>query len=242
MTALLGPLLIYKFATLELKYQPELPKPYLNKNKILNCLQSRMSLHKCLSFWLLYIGLAGLSFLFVSETLKEYVEKKTTYHTSISPITQDDIPTLTICFNHQEPIEPQNGKHFSITSHIPKNASEYIFTKLVEGENYVTILETNQTYRLILRSLKVRQNQRGIRRKCIKITPLNTQFKSFDFHIHSFNKSKPEKAHIYITSEENAYGVIFQRWFNGRVLPYILLNGTFHQVLTSIYQLNNSFG
>ena len=45
-------------------------------------------------YWLLYFGLTGAGFLFVQNTLREFLNKKTDFHTdSASLMTAKDIPT-----------------------------------------------------------------------------------------------------------------------------------------------------
>ena len=48
-------------------------------------------------FWLLQVGLAATSLLFVQETIKDYLERKTEFHQSKLPVTIRDLPTYTLC-------------------------------------------------------------------------------------------------------------------------------------------------
>ena len=50
-------------------------------------------------YWILYLGLAGASFLFVQETLRVFLNKKTDFHIDSAKMTARDIPTFTICFD-----------------------------------------------------------------------------------------------------------------------------------------------
>ena len=56
---------------------------------------------KDIIFWLIYLGLAGTSVLFVHQTLLDFWNSKTFFVTSTTPLGSLDIPTLTICFKKQ---------------------------------------------------------------------------------------------------------------------------------------------
>ena len=49
----------------------------------------------------LQIGLAVASFFFVQHTLNDFLEKKTYYQVKTLPITDLDIPTVTVCFDQE---------------------------------------------------------------------------------------------------------------------------------------------
>ena len=50
---------------------------------------------KDIIFWLIYLGLAGTSVLFVHQTLLDFWNSKTFFVTSTTPLGSLDIPTLT---------------------------------------------------------------------------------------------------------------------------------------------------
>ena len=56
-------------------------------------------------FWLLYIGLSATSILFVQETITDYKEAKTGYHSRSQFMTIKDIPSLTFCFEHLKEVQ-----------------------------------------------------------------------------------------------------------------------------------------
>ena len=183
-----------------------------------------MSLLLSVIFWVLYKGLVGLSFLFVSENLKEYISRKTAYHISRSTLTEDDSPTITICFNHEKDLK--YGTHFSIewitltnfgytSSHSP----------LILGENNITITWSNHTHRLVLK----RRTVFGVLTKCIKISPIN-YLEYYWVKIKFVDVKAPPDATIYFTSEENVYGATVQRWLNGKVVPNTLQKDKLHEI------------
>ena len=75
-------------------------------------------------FWLIYLGLAGASFLFLQQTLKQYHEGVTYFQETKSMMSESDIPTLTICIEDKESLK--YGKHFMV---------ENSDSKLTEGKN-----------------------------------------------------------------------------------------------------------
>ena len=64
-----------------------------------------MPMLRSMIFWILYLALAATSFLFVQETIDEYLSGKTDYHHSQVPITTQDIPTITTCFEHKDDLK-----------------------------------------------------------------------------------------------------------------------------------------
>ena len=65
-------------------------------------------------YWVLYIALASTSFFFVKETVSEYLQGKSGFLASRSPVTGQDIPTFTICFKHSITENVKYGRDFGI--------------------------------------------------------------------------------------------------------------------------------
>ena len=88
----------------------------------------------------------------------------------------------------------------------------------------------------MLQNLEVRQTKTVGRRKCIKVSPMANELKidlitfleGYFFFVEFFGIKAPLQANLYITSEENSYGAIMERWYDGMVAAYILKNGTQH--------------
>ena len=77
-------------------------------------------------------------------------------------------------------------------------------------------------------------------RKCVKVSPMEKELDSemlvskngtykeeYKFFVEFSDKTVTE-ARLYVTSEDNAYGVVLEKWFDGKVEPYILKNQTWH--------------
>ena len=177
-------------------------------------------------FWLIYLGLAGVSFLFVQQTLKQYSEGVTYFQDTNSLMGVKDVPTLTICMESKESLE--FGKHFTV-----ENSN----LKLTKGKNEPKS-DKGISHDLFLKTMKVYQHDEETKRRCITISPmtenglehpnLRPYMQAYDLEI-LFNESAiidsvnlPEKANLYVTSEENAYGATFQKWYEGKVEQYVL--------------------
>ena len=50
--------------------------------------------------------------------------------------------------------------------------------------------------------------------------------------------ASPKQSILYITSEENAYGVTTEKWYNGKVVPYMLKNQTIHYLNLRVDEFN----
>lgn len=190
-------------------------------------------------FWLIYLGLAGASFLFLQQTLEHYHEGVTYFQETKSMMSEKDIPTLTICIEDKESLK--FGKHFTV---------ENSYSKLTEGKNEIKS-DTGRSYNLFLKTIKVnRQDEDRDRRSCIAISPmagnrpkypnLRPYMQLFDLRI-IFNppKGSDTKASLYITSEENSYGATFQKWFEGEVEPYALKYGHEHSINLQVKELHH---
>ena len=118
-----------------------------------------ISYTKSFIFWLTYAGFAATSFLFVQQTLKDYVEEKTSFQESISVITASDYPTLTICFDSHKNQDMVYGKHFEVKYQWDKKITNGI--KLREGENEFTDRD-GITHQLKLKKMIVWRLKKGV--------------------------------------------------------------------------------
>ena len=96
-------------------------------------------------FWILYLGLAATSVIFTKRTILEYLESKTEYHSTKAPVTAEDIPTLTICFEHEDK-RLKYGTHFEVA------ILDYFdnLRTLKEGENEIPITDLGELVQLKL--------------------------------------------------------------------------------------------
>ena len=194
-------------------------------------------------FRIIYIGLAATSFLFVQKTMNEYLAGKTDYHKSYLPTTMKDFPTITLCFKHKGNLN--YGKDFSIGLY--QNYSDdkdfsdgkIIYAQLKEGENEVTN-SYGITHNLVVDNLVVEQSYTwaGFNTKCIKVSrksgELDIGMEELDMYlllsVEFFSIPAPLESALYVTSEANAFGAIYEKWYEGRVEEYTLKNLTLHQI------------
>ena len=107
--------------------------------QVIEVLRSKLTILKSTIFWILYLGLAATSVIFTKRTILEYLESKTEYHSTKAPMTAVDIPTLTICFEHEDK-RLKYGTHFEVA------ILDYFdnLRTLKEGENEIPITDLGE--------------------------------------------------------------------------------------------------
>ena len=68
---------------------------------------------KTIIILLLKVAFAATSFFFIRQALNDYLQKKTYFHAEILPLTDADMPTLTICLENEKGIKL--GTDFNIS-------------------------------------------------------------------------------------------------------------------------------
>ena len=105
---------------------------------------------------------------------------------------------------------------------------------LDEGKNEVTSTNCNLTakHHFALESMNVRQYVEGKFRKCIKVNrtskdvDLEKAMYCYMFKLRFFNGvAEPLESLVHITSEKNAYGAVYEMWYNGEVEQYRITMG-----------------
>ena len=207
-------------------------------------------------FWLLHIGLAATSFLFVQETIKDYLQRKTEYHQSKLHVTIRDLPTYTFCikdfegrsiFGRSRLDGLEYGKdilifHFNLEEKFWNFGwtCEVIKKPLSLGKN--TLLDKNgRTHHRELMQLNVlkESNSHATRKKCFKISliekvvndALEATLEGISFGIEFINQTDfPDEVRLLITSDDNAYGATIGKWYNGNVKPHVLKRNNLHYI------------
>ena len=111
------------------------------------------------------------------------------------------------------------------------------------GKNIFTYKD-GKKMKLLLKDLKVFSMKRtaGTYRQCFKIVPMERHFYWFDsdgsthgysFKITFLKSPIPLTMQLYVTSERNSYGAIFEKWHDGHVEPYTLKKSYSHFPLVS---------
>ena len=193
---------------------------------------------------------------FITEMFEEYLEENTNFSVTKQSLTKDDLPTLTICLKSKRvngTSELKYGRDFKIQTLIstlapwdPK-ANATLIT-LQEGDNeYVFMGQKRLTH---LQQLVVYQFVPHYYRNCIRIqftlkdselAPRESidQGAAFDMGMFPITltdevKENIKKAMIYITSEDNSYGIMLNGWYDGKVEPFVLRRGSYHSGLAII--------
>ena len=190
---------------------------------------------------LLHVAMSVLSFLFVKQTLNDFLEKRTYFQVDTTQMSGKDLPTYTFCFEHNNILV--YGSHF-IVEKLYNNTPTFIPLTMGENKFGIRTNSNGQKMHLYLKDIRVFSMKRnvGTYRQCFKIIPVEIDFYRFDaggdsagyaFRI-NFRKSPiPPNIQLYVTSEKNSYGAIFEKWYDGYVTPYKLKQGYIHFPLVS---------
>ena len=205
----------------------------------LNGLKAHLNMPKRKVFWIiLYLGLLGLTLDFCLDNFKAYLSARTYYTPSQQPITLFDLPTLTVCWNVPK-------KHFDkmmilgtdLTIDLKVFEKEQQTVTLVENEYVrsqfnldIHLSELYPIRRSVVQALcsKSDVSDQFNRMQCYKISSKwnghgKVDFRRFGMQLR-FNILNPQlqsfshlfSPHVIFTTEENAYGAVGERWFDGK--------------------------
>ena len=176
-----------------------------------------------------------LTVFFVWTTCTEYALQETSTILSTTPITTKNNPTVTMCFRGTTG-NITFGDSFTARYRYWNGSSWNIDQTMVRK---LAILDHSIRNCFMFKKLNV--DIRGRRKIYLEIIFKDEMWKS------SKSTSKPW---VYITTEENAYGIVTQRWFDGEVFKFDLEeNLEFFVKLPNVHQYeylkhlcsNNSF-
>lgn len=171
---------------------------------------------------ILTMGLLVLTFFFVWSTCVEYTKGETNTGLSTVPLTAGDNPTVTICFGDiMEDVEFKTDftakyRYWNGATHQTWDIDETMMRKLAVVDDSV---------RNCFLFYKVNKNIDRDKRINLDITfndPTIGEEDDYDDEYYEYDDTEDKKAWVYITTEENAYGVINQRWFDGEVFKFYL--------------------
>ena len=179
--------------------------------------------------WLLRMSMLLLTLFLVGGVYKEYSEGATKFMVSQQPLSTYDNPTVTVCFWSKVELEP--GIHFTY---------QYWY-----WNGGWTLLGTDADKS---RFLKIMVADGGeVLRNCFMFKKLREdllQNKYVELYFNFLQEDIVHAGFVYLTTEENAYGVVAQRWFDGEVTEvHLKKHSTIYVVLDDNHQfeyLNNS--
>ena len=192
--------------------------------------------------WTLFFGLCLISFLFMREVLEKYLSKDTSFKQYEEPISEH--PTITICLNaYTSKKKMYFGKDFNISYHYlfanHQFDSGYHRLHLNMGNNYSNttkeIIQLDRIYSLY------------VRLPCYKIsTYAKTESNVIETGVFrritvNFNESMSHmdlpSLKTYITSEKNSYGVIGNKWMDGKVMTLTLNKNMYYEIRLKVEKI-----
>ena len=183
----------------------------------------------------IFMALLIATYFFANNAVREYYEGRSTFSVTTRPLTMEDMPTITVCFQASKSVDFERSLKFR--AYIPFTES---VLSLEYGNNEV------EGQHIYLRRLLVYPAFEG---HCVSIS-LNFQaefyskvvaFQSFrdEYFMLSFIKmyfdhdNQANPVHniiplLYLTSEQNSYGAVINHWYDGNVDPFRLESGKLH--------------
>ena len=165
--------------------------------------------------WAIYIGLLIMGLICCKNAWSEYIAAKTLLNLSFQSITQDDFPTITICYPHFHSFKVSEVKSWNKRG-------------LGTPRDPIQITEWDVSF-AELKTLEPNQSRHGPFKYevngCLKISSaVSTEDiipdEYFYFALNFTGKEKTMNLSIYVTSEENSNGVVGfpkKRWYDGKV-------------------------
>ena len=189
-----------------------------------------MSTNAVLIEAIIYIGLLVGAIFFVKQSFSEFMEGTTSYSVSHESITLHDIPTLTICFETN--VHLFYGQTFFIDVKVSEYGQE---TRVNLSEN--SEIQTMYGIAIVVKKITLSTSNRMIPGFCYKITStwngvrsVNTSHFQVGF-LFNFEKIQAPPATFWITSEDNSYGIVWFRWYDGTVQFEQLENHTLKEYI-----------
>ena len=188
--------------------------------------------------YIVFSALLLTSIYFLINMVEEYLSGNTYFDVSKQPIRREDLPTATVCFLAST--EFNYGRDFTLQT-LAIQGDNVSIVSLAEGSN-----EYNYHGRRmkLLRQLVVRRSTPFMRRSCISLDMrlqenfyMNAEGKTAHYlgtFIITLSKNiDTEPIHdalLYLTSEENSFGAVYLKWFDGKAEPFRLHKGGYNTV------------
>ena len=167
---------------------------------------------------LFYFVFGIFALMFLEQTIQEFLQKRTSYSVKYEPTTLQDLPTVLVCVGYRT-----NGsdnliysKDISIDVRIFGKQSEENWTLSLDG-----IVKTSQGLQIELRDF---WQTRFLSQHCYKISSKwnqNTDVDIKNFRMQLMTKYLNQSIfvghnNIFISSEENIYGVSWYQFYDGK--------------------------
>ena len=179
-----------------------------------------------------YLLLLAGGIVFVIRSINEYLEYKTNLTVTKEPLTLSDIPTIVLCHDH---LIPQVGDLSSAWGMERKYGKDFMFEASTRAGSISsgTVILSDEKSTTIVSNFNLTRSRlhANNERLCHKITPqwsLNTEIEArvsnLQLRLRFVNVTPPTSAQVTFTSEENSYGRIFDRWYDGGSVKVLSLN------------------
>ena len=168
----------------------------------------------------LFLFLCGLSVVFINGVLNKFISRKTSFTQSEAPITE--LPTVVVCFTNPNSKKTyyEYGTDFDIVYRIEAHTD--IYYPITVGKNSAILGEILYLDKIITRNMG----------NCYKFTSessSSSMIKTKTEIILHFNESLMledlPSVKVFLSSEDNVYGVIFNQWYNGIVMKTDIIIG-----------------
>ena len=196
---------------------------------------------------ILYFTLLCSSLVFVTTMFQEYLDGASYIKISQAPITKDDIPVATICLSSNRKMK--YGKDYKIqVQNVQVNQLNSSFLSLLEGQNNY---QYNDSRTIFLKELTVSDQEYLRKQSCLSMNmKLNAEkwapflgtprFGVFIIDLsEEMRNSSTNNPTLYLTTQENSYGVVSNRWWNGRAEPFEITGGFRNIQINSIQKYEN---
>ena len=184
----------------------------------------------------LYIGLLLTGFAFASQSFLDYLNGETSYSKKMASITLSDLPTISICLRTNWKENWIYSRDYMILVQIVEN--EYKNISLVENLSIPTLFGLKIHLSHVAKSLTREKRSYEMDfgywpERCYKLTfEWDGSIRDVDFQkfgvvfLFEFKRSLDELKEITfaITSEQNSYGLVKQKWFDGKTEYDITFN------------------
>ena len=201
---------------------------------------------------IIYVIFIALAAFFLSGMIEEYLEGNTSFSITQQPMSKEDLPTVTVCLNSESSaVKMRYGRDLTIQTidselepWLPE-ANTTVKTLVVGNNEYGFMGQKRQT---ILEQLRVKQlfSSVSIDQTCFKME-LNLLEKQLGgrtgslgtiYYVGMFIITLSEEiadivqgTTLFITSENNSYGVVLNKWLDGNVQPFQLKRGVLHNIM-----------
>ena len=176
---------------------------------------------------LIYATLFIGGIIFSRNTVEQYLESKTNYVKTKGLIMTNDLPTITVCYDRSKKSIINGTLRYAAKKVFDLNIQQ-IEISAIDYESALKIKTESITCKKISLVKKEDEDHK----------PLLLSISWLSLNMISKGGGKVEYT-IFMTSEKNAYGSSFERWYDGKVYPLKFVSGyTYLTRITDVTETN----